>query len=250
MFRTLAVCLLFAACSTPAAPSTTTDAADTSKPDTAAETVEEAKLARTDAYVNNYAQGYGATLTFKGGPADGWQIKLDRDFYSETIKCPPVFSFGSSHLTPPAVAFAVTDQPTVKAKHQKSGADVEAPLFVVMQFGILVKSAKEDAQTGDAKPYPFSCGAPYLEIGFKNVTYKSTCKGLNGTVDVKEWAASEKGRFAGQFKGTLQAYAASGAVDDCGPSGAEKCSKQPTWTVDVDGVFGFELPAPDCKGDK
>ena len=201
-----------------------------------------------DGFVNNWAHGYEAKLTFKGGPADGYVVPFKRDFFSDTIKCQPEFAFGSTHLTPPALSFGVQDQVEVQVPNPKTGDNVVAPLFLQMQFGLLVGSAKDPVQTPTAGKYPFGCSAPYLEVTFKGVTYRSTCTGLGGFVEITDFSTSEKGRFAGRFQGRMQAYIKQpGAADDCGPSGVPACAKA-EWTLDIDGIFGFELPAPDCKG--
>ncbi|MSP90207.1 MAG: hypothetical protein EXR79_00140 [Myxococcales bacterium] len=223
----------------------TADAAATGAvPDTMAG---DAGAKASDGFVNNWAHGYEAKLTFTGGPADGYVVPFKRDFFSDTISCQPEFSFGSSHLTPPALSFGVQDQVEVEVPNPKTGDKVVAPLFLQMQFGLVVGSARNPVQTPMAGKYPFSCGAPYLEVTFKGVTYRSTCKGLDGFVEITDFATSEKGRFAGRFHGRMQAYIKQpGAADDCGPSGVPACAKS-EWTLDIDGIFGFELPAPDCK---
>lgn len=232
----LVVAALAAACGDPADdPKPTADT--TSTTDTAGKDSQ----ASSDVFVNNWVQGYSARLTFHGGPSNGKVVQLERDLYYDPQTCSPFFLFGSSHMTWPAVQFGMQDHT------QQVVGKTLSPLDLQLHFGTLVESANDPVQTGKAGVYPFACGAPFVQVDFQNARYKSTCPGLPGQIEVTDWSAQKGGRFAGRFAGRLQFYKQpSGAVNDCSGTAATSCDKTDMW-VDVEGHFGFELPAPDCK---
>ncbi len=218
-------------CASPSAAAKVADAAAT-----------DAKSPQADAKtVNNYAQGYGAHLVFHGGDADGFDLKLDRDLY-DAAQTGTIFSFGSTHMQPPAISLAVEDDQMPLLTNPKTGKAAKTQLNVQFQFGNLVEAAGFPAMTAAAGDYPFSCKAPLVSVYFKNVRYKSTCADLTGHVLVTDWSTLKGGRFAGTFSGRLQAFYSS-SEQDCSDR-ATACTK-PDIYVDIDGMFGFELPAPD-----
>ncbi len=191
------------------------------------------------AIVNNWTQGYSIQLTFHSPvdkSVDGAVIKLDRDL---TDKVATSFSFGSTHMLPPAIALAVQDHVSYSWKGNAS------PLDVQFNFGNLVESSANPAQCTKANSYPFKCSAPSMRVSFRSITYRSTCPALEGTVVITDWASVKDGYFAGHFSGTLGAFF-SGSTDDC--TDAAKSCTHPDQTVDIQGVFGFTLPAPDGQG--
>ena len=236
MFRVLLVLSCVAGCagSPTAAPKTAT-------PDIAS-VGSDAKDVQGDApAVNNHVQGYGAHLVFHGGEADGFDIHLDRDLYDAALTG-TIFSFGSTHMQPPAISLAVQDDQMPLLTNPKTGKQAKTQLIMQFQFGNLVEAAAFPAVTPKAGNYPFSCKAPLLRVYFKNVTYKSTCPNLSGSILITDWSASKGGRFAGQFSGRLQGFYSS-SQEDC-VDAATACTK-PEVYVDIDGTFGFELPPPD-----
>ena len=193
-----------------------------------------------DTFFNNWNQGYTLQMRFHGGPADGAAIDLERDLFGNQT----VFAFGSTHLAPPALALSVAES----IQYPAGGTTV--PLEVVFNFGLLIGNAELDGHTTQAGDYPFTCKPPMLKIFFKGFWYKSTCPELTGRIDVTDHATEQGGRFAGTVQGTLHAWFPKvSAADDCDPAHtALTCAaKDPDWTVDVDGYFGFELPAKDGK---
>jgi len=221
-------------CTSPAVSATAVDT-------TGATAATDAKSSQTDAkFVNNYSQGYGAHLVFHGGEADGFDLKLDRDLF-EAAATGTIFSFGSSHMVQPAISLAIQDDQMPLLTHPKTGKQAKTQLRVQFQFGNLIEAVGFPVATPKAGDYPFSCKAPLLSIYFKNVTYKSTCPELAGHIVVTDWSSQNGGRFAGQFSGRLQGFFPD-SQQDCADANAA-CSKSDVY-VDVDGVFGFELPAP------
>jgi hypothetical protein len=191
---------------------------------------------------NPYTQGYHATLTFHGGNSAGQVIALDRALNETEVKT--AFAFGSSHKQPPAISLGVHDrvQQIVKGK--------PTPLDVIFEFGNLIGSTSDPLQLPAVGTYPFGCHAPMLQVQYQSSMYRSTCAGLPGEIVVTDWSHEQGGRFAGHFHGTLHVYYLDSAhPDDCVAAVDDTRCTNPNndATVDIDGVFGFTLPAPDGK---
>ncbi len=228
--------IVTSACSDPAGESS--NAGDTSPASDAAGVDAIVK----DTFFNNWNQGYTLRMRFHGGPADGVEIDLERDLFGNQT----VFAFGSTHLAPPALALSVQES----IQYPAGGTTV--PLEIVFNFGLLIGNAEYDAHTTKTADYPFSCTPPMVKIFFKGFWYKSTCPDLAGHIDVTDHTTEQGGRFAGTVQGTLHAWfpkISQAEADDCNPEHtALTCQvKEPDWTVDVDGYFGFELPPKDGK---
>lgn len=228
----LTLALLLAACSDPA--DTGTAPAADAKADAPAAAEVAASDAKVGAKVNNWEQGYGASLTFHGGPANGHVVKLERDLAG--IK--GILSYGDTHLTPPALSFAMSDHVSHKAPDGKT-----YPVDVTLIFGYIAKSAAQPLQCGEPGTYPFSCNSPSLRVEFNGFSYRSVCPGLTGAIVVDDWSKAPGGRFAGTFAGRLQVYFQdSSLLDDCKAENTATTCKKTEWWVDVDGVYGFKLP--------
>lgn len=228
--RALLLCLaMFAAWTTGCSGGgTATGGSDTSDQDAATD---------TNALIT---QGYRAKLSFHGGNSDGRVISLDRGFNETEVKT--AFAFGSSHKQPPAISLGVHDHVLYTLPTGK-----QTPLDVIFEFGNLIGSASDPLQLPKADTYPFGCHAPMLQVQFQSSMYRSTCPGQAGEIVVTDWSHEQGGRFAGHFHGTLHVYYFDSAhPDDCVTAGMEQICKN-TATVDVDGAFGFTLPAPDGK---
>jgi hypothetical protein len=194
--------------------------------------------AQTDASRTQY---YAALLTFHGGQFDGLQVDLDRDL----SQIPGVLSFGNSHLTPPAVAFALEDQ-VPQAVKNKDGKFVQVQFNLQIRFGILVEAEGFPADTPKAGSYPLGCKQPLLQVKLNNQMYRSTCPGAtgSGSIDVDAWSSTPGGRFRGSFQGKAMAYFYdSSHLDECKATDAmATCKTTDTW-VELTGAFDFTLPA-------
>lgn len=212
-------------------------------PKTASDTVASADAtAAGDSLADaNRTQYYAALLTFHGGPFDGLQVDLDRDL----SQIPGVLSFGNSHLTPPAVAFALEDQ-VPQAVKNKDGKFVQVQFNLQIRFGILVEAQGFPADTPKAGSYPLGCKQPLLQVKLNNQMYRSTCPGAvgSGSIDVDEWSSTAGGRFRGSFQGKAMAYFYdSSHLDECKATDAmATCKTTDTW-VELTGAFDFTLPA-------
>lgn len=190
-----------------------------------------------DVLTNSWAQGYTIRMTFTGGPSAGKAFRLDRDLYEN----PAAFSFGNTHLPPQALAFSVREDVQVEV-----GAGT-SQLTVSFNFGLLRGASGTEfvAQTDEAGSYPFSCGPPTIQVNFEGFEYRSTCPGASGTIELTQWGDTEGDLFEGHFEGTLQGYFRDpNHLDDCAAGATDVTCNKPAFTVDVDGVFGFTLPAP------
>ena len=213
-----------AACSEPAAPTPAPDAA-----------MAKDSIPADAKVVNNWVQGYSANLRFHGGIPDGQDVHLERDLHGTKT----ILSFGNTHLTPPALSFAVDDSVSVVLPGKPA-----SPLQFTLRFGFIAESSAQPLQCGKSGTYPFSCQSPAMLVTYKGFSYRSTCPGLQGAIVVTDWSQDPGGRFAGHFSGRLQAYKPdSQKLDDCAAANTKETCSKTDWWVDVDGVFGFELPA-------
>lgn len=185
-------------------------------------------------------QYYAALLTFHGGPYDGLQVDLDRDL----TKLPGILSFGNSHLTPPAVAFAIEDE-VPQAVKNAAGKFVQVQFNLQLRFGILVEAPGFPADTPKAGSYPLGCKQPLLQIKLNNQLYRTTCPGAvgSGSIDVDQWASTPGGKFRGSFSGKATAYFYNSShLDDCkAEDAAATCKVADTW-VEITGAYDFTLP--------
>jgi len=156
-------------------------------------------LAAQDSY-------YTLTVTMM----DGTQYEVERDLEGKET----VFSFGSSHIGT-AVAFSVEDT-------------ISFPTFMIvtMDFGKVVGSIDWPRHIFETGDYPFTDGAPSLEVQVMGLSFASTRAESTGGYVIEEF-----GNQTGQvMSGTI-----SGRIwhdkDD------------PIQYLDVEGVFHFTLPA-------
>ncbi len=180
----------------------------------------------------NWAQGYCIKFTFHGQKFDGRTFTLQRDLTgtSSTVV------FGNTHMQPPAASLAIHD--TWQLGTYKD------PLDMNIVFGNLVETAGFPAFAPKADDYPFSCNAPYIDITYGNVRYKSTCPSLTGDINVKTWTSTPGEQFTGRFSGHLQQYLTDpGGSPDCDATTVGSKCKSALNTVDVEGTFGLTLPA-------
>lgn len=195
--------------------------------------------------VNNWSQGFSVKMTFHGGASDGVVVQMERDLEGHEST---TFAFGSSHKVHPAISLSVQDSQYVDGK---PGA-VQTKAEFQFNFGNLIESSADPLHVGKAGDYPFGCRPPNLFAKYKSVGYRSVC-GTAGHIVVTDWSASQGGRFAGYFAGTLhsvlpeaeQACESDAPFSPTAPLTAA-CTKQ-DWTVEVEGTFGFTLPVPDFK---
>lgn len=185
-------------------------------------------------------QFYAASYTFHGGKFDGKSFEVDRDL----SKVSGVLSFGNSHLTPPAMAFAMEDSVNQVVKGA-NGQAAMAPLTLQLRFGILVEAVGFPINTGNTGVYPLGCKAPMMQVKMDNLMYRSTCPLSVGTgqIEITQWASSPGGKFSGLFKGRAFAYNYNSSfLDDCNAEHTAQTCKQPQVWVDVEGEFDFTLP--------
>lgn len=192
----------------------------------------------------SWAQGYSIKLRFHGGEADGIELDLDRDLY----EIPTAFSFGSTHYTKGEVGFAMADTFSVPLPNA-AGRKVPWQLEIGLNFGLVIGSDVNPVHTDAAGSYPFSCKPPNVRIFFETLRYESTCDGLAGEIVVDSYANVTGGRMAGTFKGKLQAVfpnASPGSMCDASANAAI-CKKPEIW-AEVEGHYGFTLPAKSDGG--
>lgn len=186
------------------------------------------------------SQYYAASYTFHGGAFAGQTFQVERDLTQTS----GVLSFGNSHLTYPAVAFAIEDQ----ADQVVKGADGKwkpTKLALQLRFGILVPGPGFPVNTGAAGTYPLGCKPPMIQVVLATQMYRSSCplSAGSGDIVVTKWAAEKDGHFAGTFKGRAYAYNYNSSyLDDCNPAHTAQTCKQPEIWVDVQGSFDFTLP--------
>ncbi len=186
------------------------------------------------------SQYYAASYTFHGGTFAGQTFQVERDLTQTS----GVLSFGNSHLTYPAVAFAIEDQ----ADQVVKGADGKwkpTKLALQLRFGILVPGPGFPVNTGAAGTYPLGCKPPMIQVVLATQMYRSSCplSAGSGDIVVTQWAAEKDGRFSGTFKGRAYAYNYNSSyLDDCNPEHTAQTCKQPDIWVDVQGSFDFTLP--------
>ncbi len=195
-------------------------------------------------YTNNWVRGYSIQLSFKGGPADGDEMLLQRDLY----EVPGSFSFGSTHYSQGEVGLAVADTVQVKVKNDK-GEEVTTQLENWFNFGLVVGSDVNPVHVDKTGDYPFNCKAPFIRVQYKFNTYMSTCPKLSGRIKIINYGNDVGQKMTGDFIGRLQAYFKQGSFpDDCNPDHTVNTCKKPDWYVDVKGFFSFELPEKDKGG--
>ena len=178
----------------------------------------------------NWQQGYCIKFTFHGQKFDGRTFTVQRDLTgtSSTVV------FGDTHMQPPAVSLAIHDTWQLGA--------YKDPLDLNFVLGNLVNAPGFPPFVPKAADYPFSCTPPYLDFSYGNIRYRSTCPGLAGDINVKQWSATPGGLVTGRFAGHLQQFL--GANDDCKDATAVAAAcKSALNTVDVEGTFGVTLPA-------
>ncbi len=146
---------------------------------------------------------------------DGTSYDVERDLEGKET----VFSFGSSHIGT-AVAFSVEDT-------------ISFPTFMIvtMDFGKVVGSVDWPRHIFETGEYPFTDGAPSLEVQVMGLSFASTRVESTGGYVIEEF-----GNQAGQvMSGTI-----SGRIwhdkDD------------PIQYLDVEGAFHFTLPAKGKNG--
>jgi hypothetical protein len=203
-----------------------------------------------------WTQGYSATLTFHGGPADptgkGATLQLDRDL---TSGASTVFAFGSTHLQWPAISLSMTDN-VYEINGKQTTLEFHLGLGLLVGSGSGPNGGPPEVHTPAVGTYPFSCKPPLLRVVYKGFQYKSTCPDLNGEIQVTQWSKTAGGRMVGTFSGTLHFYFADPShQDDCSTADTVKpgavadtaitCPVTKPWSVDVQGHFGFTLPPPD-----
>lgn len=183
-----------------------------------------------------WAQGYSLRATFHGGPAGGLALDLERDLFA----IPEAFSFGSTHYVHGEVGFAVTDT-FIQQRRNAQGVKIDVPVEIILNFGLVVGSSVNPVHTDKAGTYPFSCKPPSIRVVYKGTQYRSTCQGLTGSIDIKEYANQTGGRVAGSFAGRLEsAYPPAGMTDEC--ADAKAMCKKPEIYAEITGHFGFTLP--------
>ena len=180
----------------------------------------------------NWAQGYCIKFTFHGQKFDGHTFTLQRDLTGT----PSTVVFGNTHMTPPAASLAIHD--TWQLGPYKDLLDLN------IVFGNLVTAPGFPAFVPKAADYPFACTPPYVDFSYGNIRYRSTCPGLAGDINVKQWTASPGEQFTGRFSGHLQQYLPGpGGSDDCQAADAALTCKSALNNVDIEGTFGLTLPA-------
>jgi hypothetical protein len=186
------------------------------------------------------SQYYSAHYTFHGGAFGGQSFSVERDL----TQTPGVLSFGNSHLTYPAVAFAIDDQ-VDEATKTAAGKWTSTKLALQLRFGILVPAQGFAVNTGAAGTYPLGCKPPLMQVVLATQMYRSSCPLSVGSGDivVTQWAAEKGGHFAGTFKGRAYAYNYNSSfLDDCNANHTAQTCKQPEIWVDIGGEFDFTLP--------
>ncbi len=156
-------------------------------------------LAAQDSY-------YTLTVTMM----DGTSYEVERDLEGKET----VFSFGSSHIGT-AVAFSVEDT-------------ISFPTFMIitMDFGKVVGSVEWPRHIFETGEYPFTDGAPSLEVQVMGLSFASTRVESTGGYVIDEF---------GNQTGQVMSGSISGRIwhdkDD------------PIQYLDVEGAFHFTLPA-------
>lgn len=224
-------------CSTPeTTPSPESDVATaTDTPVTAMDAAGEGDIGAGITCSESWTQGYCIRFTFHGGKNDGQSFTLQRDLTGTS----GTIVYGSTHLQPPAVALSITDTWSLGVNKNQ--------LQFWLDFGNLIEAPGFPAYLPKAGDYPFSCLLPSIQINYKNIIYRSTCKGLPGSVTVSKWGASQGDEFIGHFAGTLQQHLTTdtGASDCDAAVNTKRCAVSDV-TVEVAGTFGATLPAKDA----
>lgn len=141
---------------------------------------------------------------------DGTSYDVERDLEGKET----VFSFGSSHIGT-AVAFSVEDT-------------ISFPTFMIvtMDFGKVVGSVDWPRHIFEVGEYPFTDGAPSLEVQVMGLSFASTRVESTGGFVIEEFASQTGQVMSGTISGRIWHD-----KDD------------PIQYLDIDGVFHFTLPA-------
>lgn len=122
--------------------------------------------------------------------SEGEQLIFDRDLTLNGS----AFSFGSTHLAPPALTLAVNDT-------------LYEPTFMVVEinFGFLIGNADHTVTTPDAGEYPFKAIPPYIELEIPDLAalYSSKPGLATGKFEITDYSQEPGGIFAGTITGTL-----------------------------------------------
>lgn len=225
----LALVLGACAAAPPATPAAT-DAAEVKQVD--------ATAAETAADSSPRVQFYTAKLTFHGGPWNGFVHEWERDL----TQIDSVLIYGNTHLTPPAVAFAMQDHMSLPAT-SKTGKPTLVPLDFQMRFGILIEAVGFPVHTGKTGSFPISCKSPMVQVNFDTWSYRSTCPSATGSFEIDQWSASPGGKFSGTTKGRAPMYFFDSLHnDDCKAADtALTCKAIDKW-VDFEASFDFVVP--------
>ena len=191
---------------------------------------------------NNCVQGYTLIVDFVGGIPGGKKletIRIDRDLY-DVAASKQAFSYGSSHYTHGEISFAVSE-----TLYPEVGT-LKPPLEFQLNFGLIKGSAKNPVHVDKVGTYPFGCKAPEIRITFMTESYRSTCSGLSGEIEVTKWGDTTGDEFRGSFKGRVQRYYDKpDKPDPCEADKEKLLCKNPQIYAEVRGFFGFTLPDKD-----
>lgn len=141
---------------------------------------------------------------------DGTSYEVERDLEGKET----VFSFGSSHIGT-AVAFSVEDT-------------ISFPTFMIvtMDFGKVVGSADWPRHIFEVGEYPFTDGAPSLEVQVLGLSFASTRVESTGGYVIEEFGNQTGQVMSGSISGRIW-----------------HDKYDPIQFLDVEGVFHFTLPA-------
>lgn len=150
--------------------------------------------------------------------SDGDELIVERDLTLNGS----AFSFGSTHLAPPALTLAVNDT-------------IYDPMFMVVEinFGFLIGNADHTVTTPDAGDYPFKNLPPYIELEIPDLAalYSSKPGLATGKFVITDYSQAPGGVFAGQIEGTLV-----------------ESKLDPNRTAQITGEFRFVLPETSSGG--
>ncbi|MSQ82278.1 MAG: hypothetical protein EXR77_05075 [Myxococcales bacterium] len=222
---------ILAACATP--PPATPAATDTAQVKQV-----DATAVETSADTSARVQYYAAKLSFHGGPWNGFVHEWERDL----TQIDSVLIYGNTHLTPPAVAFAMQDHMSLPAT-SKTGKPTLVPLDFQLRFGILIEAVGFPVHTGKTGSFPISCKSPMVQVNFDTWSYRSTCPSATGSFEIDQWSASPGGKFSGTTKGRAPMYFFDSLHnDDCKAADtALTCKATDKW-VDFEASFDFVVP--------
>jgi hypothetical protein len=170
---------------------TTGDVIDTPEPDTTG-------LAATDSY-------YTLTITMM----DGVVYEVERDLEGKET----VYSFGSSHIGT-AVAFSMEDTFTYPDF-----------MIVTMDFGKVVGSLTWPRHIFGEGSYPFTDGAPSLEVFVGSLSFNSTRPEADGSFEIETFANQTGQVMSGTISGRIW-----------------HDKDEPIQYLDIESTFHFTLP--------